>query len=378
VRARSLTIAFCLLANGAISFAAESPPACRLDDRHAAIVQSTLQRSLSAYMARGADLKIRRVVVNPSKPIEGGDVLRVYLVKDRTASSVDARGCSEADPVDDDPLDAISVPGGCVTDGRDKPEIRCSAQAINLFADVGTRSDRENPTLLYVLSHELGHIRQRRFGEYSGRTERIRLDAAPTEKLALLRKSCEPAWVKAEEQADDDAISAMTRLLHVAPYRENVLSQRGSMLWNVDLIALTVEKWKQFSFTRELARQSAVHTAFKPKEFPTPKATVRANARSFMCAVFRGRKGVINYPARSATHPPAEQRLRKIAERFRASAGELPDAGSSTDFAPIVELQEGLSPLLNHIYQGTAEYMEAVQDEICTLVNSEQPFGFCG
>ena len=128
-----------------------------------------------------------------------------------------------------DPLDAISVRGGCVGIAIDRPEIRCSSDAVKLFGDVGQRTGIANPALLYVIGHELAHLYQRRVGEYGGRAEVIDLQSAPAAKLKILRDACDPVAVKRESDADAISLEVLARLLPQSPYRETVFSERGSL-----------------------------------------------------------------------------------------------------------------------------------------------------
>src|SRR5262249_4910781 len=85
----------------------------------------------------------------------------------------------------DEELDDMSVRGGCFVAAVDKPEIRCSADAVKLFADRGNGGLQPNPALLYVLAHELAHVLQKRAGEYAGRT--VTLTVAQDQANALRR-----------------------------------------------------------------------------------------------------------------------------------------------------------------------------------------------
>ena len=62
---------------------------------------------------------------------------------------------------------------------------------------------------------------------------------------------------------------------------------------------------------------------------------------------------------------------------MKGSAERLPNTGGSEDFAPVVKLQNDLSSVFLHIYREQGVYMEAVEDEICTIVNSPDPLASC-
>jgi hypothetical protein len=51
--------------------------------------------------------------------------------------------------------------------------------------------------------------------------------------------------------------------------------------------------------------------------------------------------------------------------------------GGSKDFKALAELQEGVSPILAHIYRENGVYLEAVQKKICSMVNLPDPQKNC-
>jgi hypothetical protein len=252
-------------------------------------------------------------------------------------------------------------------------EVRCSASAIRIFGDVGQKTDRANPALLYVLSHELGHLYQRRVGEYAGRAERIDLNRDRASKLKDLQNSCDPTSTRKEDEADAMAVEVLTRTLAQAPYREFFFSERGSLYWNIDQLSLASDAWQKATLKREFLSQPDVHKAFVPTEFPTPAKTVDANARRFVCDVLTKTSGGTFHPLKSLTHPPVQERLRRIAEALQPIAEKLPDNSAQLQFTPIAKLQTDLGPIFTQIYRETGVYLEAVQASICTQVNAPAP-----
>lgn len=364
-----------LLAAGSYHAAAAEAqiPVCRLDNASKALVASTLKRAAETYKEIGKPLPFDDVKVN-EPAAAGKKTLVAYIVSDANADGVTPQGCAKGGKLkNDEPLDPISVRGGCVLAAIDRMEVRCSASALRIFGDVGQKPGRANPALLYVLSHELGHLYQKRPGEYEGRAERLELNRDRASKLKDLQDSCDPTSTKKEEEADAFAVEVLTRLLPQPPYREPLFSDQGSLYWNIDQLSLASSAWQKATLEREFISRPAVHKAFVPTEFPTPKATVEANARRFVCDVLTKTSGSIYYPSKSLTHPPVEQRLRRIAEALQPIAKKLPDNSAQQQFAPIARLQTDLSPILTHIYRETGVYMEAVHANICTLVNAPTP-----
>ena len=378
MRVVAATLFFAMVCAASSSMASsDALPACRLDDSMKGVVLDTVTRSAATYNAIGKTLPFTSIQVNGNAAPAEARVLRVYVVKDATAASVDSHGCPVRTPQFDDPLDSLSVRGGCVIVAIDQLELRCSSTGVKIFGDIGHKTGRANPALLYVLSHELGHLYQRRLGEYSGRADTIELARTQAEKVQALRDACDPVLTRQEEEADAMAVAVLARLLPLAPYREPVFSEQGSLFWNIDQLALASDAWQKATLEREFISRPKVHASFVPTQFPTPRQTVALNAKRFVCDVLTKQKGSVLYPGKSTTHPPVEQRLRLIAEALRPVAQQLPAAGGQRGFEAVARLKEGLSPILTHIYRETGVYMEAVQNSICTMVNAPQPQTKC-
>ena len=226
-------------------------------------------------------------------------------------------------------------------------------------------------------THEIGHIYQKRTGEYSGQVLALNLSSAPEKKLAQLRARCTPTMTEQEEQADEYSLDVLRASLMNPPYREAIFSEQGSLFWNIDLLALAADKWAQASAEREFMSQAPMHKSFEPSEFPTPLPKIKIAAKQLVCDVIKKNKGVVSVPAISSTHPPAEQRLRRIAEVLKPAAQALPRTGGSQQYKAVAQLQQDLSPIFTHIYRETGVYMEALEAEICTLVNAPEPMKAC-
>ena len=381
----ALLIATVAAVPGMPAEAASPVPACRLEtDRALAVqVRGAIERALAAYRVMGIALPIDAVGINGatagSPGVERGRTLVVQIVRDAARDKVDRQGCTSATgPVArGEMLDASSVRGVCVVVAVEVPEVRCSAASLALFARVGQRIDRANPALLYVLAHELAHLHQRRVGEYTGRTETIDLAAPVPRKIEALRSACEPGSTRIEAEADALALRVLAEQLTRPPYRETVFSEQGSLYWNIDQMVLAVDAWQQASQDSEAVSQPRLHAAFLPTEFPSPKAVIERNAKLFVCDVIDKRQGQLQYPGKSLTHPPLDQRLRRVAEALKPIAERLPRSGAQQDFAPVARLQQDLGPIFTHIWRETGVYLEALQDRVCTLVNAPSPAAVC-
>ncbi len=358
---------------GALSANAEVIPTCRLDSSSASLVEQTVKQAAQAYRELGKALPFDTVVVNPQAAPMKGRTLTAYIVTDANSDGIDANGCTTRAATKDDPLDDLSVRGGCLVVAAETLELRCSSSSVALFGGIGKKTGRANPALLYVLAHELGHVHQRQAGEYEGQVSQLDLAQSREAKLQTLVTSCDPVSIRKEEEADALAVDVMKLLLQKTPYREPLFSQRGSLLWNVDQLVITANAWQQASLVQEFSSRPVVHEAFVPTEFPTPDAIVEANARKFICDVMTGKSGAIYYPLQSATHPSLDQRMGRIAEAMRPISASLPNDNHRTQFESVAKLQGDLGPIFNQIYRGTSDYMEAVQSAICTMVNAPEP-----
>ncbi len=353
------------------------PPSCRLDNAGATRVAETLTAAARAYASIGQPMLYDKVESNPAQAKALPRTVNIYVVNDAAKGQTSPQGCSTGPLRKDDELDALSVRGGCVVVAVDRMEIRCSSESVRQFSDVGSKPGRAHPALLYVLAHEVGHLYQRRVGEYSGRVETIDLKAPQAAKLETLRSSCDPSSTKREEDADEMALKVLAKLVPAPPYREPLFSEQGSVLWAADQLNLAANSWQQATVEREFMSQPKPHPSFVPTEFPTPPDTVERNAKKFVCDVLTKTAGVTNYPGRSLTHPSLEQRMRRVAEALKPVAAALPRTGGQQEYRPISVLQEQLSPIFSVIYKETGVYMEGLQSAICKRVNSETPTAGC-
>lgn len=356
---------------------ADDIPACRLDHSFDNVVKTTIQRALAAYKLAGRDIALDQVAVNPASAPTDPRVLSVYVVTNAAKDGVDARRCAIRKFNKGETLDELSVTGACFVESIDRRSILCSSDAVKVFGFAGDNADRVSPALLYVLSHEIGHIYQKKPAKYSGKIIKIALAADPAEKIEQLRSRCTPPDTALEEQADEYSLAVLRTSLAKPPYREAVFSEQGSLFWNIDLLALAADKWAVASIEQEFAGKAKMHQSFEPTVFPAPPAKIKSAARTLVCEVVKTKKGTIIVPQVSTSHPSAEQRLRRIAEELKPVARALPKTGGSQQFIPIVRLQQDLGPIFTQIYRETGVYMESLEKEICTLANAPEPLKAC-
>ena len=300
---RITSILSVVLLVGSLKAVWASVPSCRMDNTKAATVADALSRSIAAYKAIGVSLPIERIVVNPSTPPPGVGTLTAYVIKDAGRDGVGPDACPIRASKQGEPLDRLSVRGACVVVAVSTMEVRCSATSVEIFARAGENKSRANPALLYVLAHELGHLHQRRDGEYAGRTERIDLGWSRRDRFQALREACDPVSTAREEAADEWALKVLAVLLKAAPYREPVFTEQGSLYWNIDQLALATDAWQRSALEGEFASQPKLHASFTPTQFPTPANVIAANARRFVCEVLQKSKGAVLYPGSPQATP---------------------------------------------------------------------------
>lgn len=348
-------------------------PECRLDHSNNNLVLKTINRAAQTYKEVGKALPFDSVVINRSNNNPTERVLSVYIISEASISSVDANGCATRPVALGEKLDPITVQDGCLIDGINSLEMRCSSRAVALFGNTGNKEGRENPSLLYVLAHELGHVYQREPGKYAGQSLRFDLSQPRKVKLQALKDACEPSFTFREENADALALEVMKKLLPKSPYSEPVFSQQGSLLWNVDQLAIAADEWRRASLELRFESRQEIHKSFIPTEFPQSKSTIIENATIFVCDVLSKNSGEIHYPLQTGTHPSMDQRLGRAAKELKPVADSLPNDTQNLRFGEIARLQLDLSPVSSHIYRETAVYMEEIQNHICSTVNSPDP-----
>ncbi len=344
-------------------------PSCRIDHANAGAVEQAAKVAIRGYKIFGKPLPIDKVVINPSHA-PTSESLAIVIVKDAMVDQVDEAGClkSSQDSQELGSQDAMSVRGGCVVLASQGHEIRCSSTAIKIFSESTSEGGPANPTLLYVLAHELAHLAQGRQGEFIGKIHHLSLSGSKGNKLKNLRRACDPVLIDKEEEADAWALDVLKQSLHTPIYQEPAFTARGAMYWNIDRIRLAAHEWEQNQ--SRILPDDPFHKAFSPESFPTPPEKIKQAAQQFVCDVATQTKGEVAYPARQSTHPAPEQRLRKIAEALEPLAQSLPGSSERTVFPAFAELQQSVSPIFTHIYRETGVYFDTLHRDICSIVNA--------
>lgn len=86
----------------------------------------TIARAATAYEEIGKSLPFETVVVNPAGPATER-TLSVFIVKDASSGDTTNQGCANGPARKGEPLDTLSVLGGCVVVSAEAMEMRCSS-----------------------------------------------------------------------------------------------------------------------------------------------------------------------------------------------------------------------------------------------------------
>ena len=65
--------------------------------------------------------------------------------------------------------------------------------------------------------------------------------------------------------------------------------------------------------------------------------------------------------------------MQRVAESLRLLAQDVPKTGAPQPYQPVAVLQEQLSDIFTFMYRENGAYLNAVQNAICTRVNSDNP-----
>jgi hypothetical protein len=330
------------------------------DNLYADIIKLTVQSSLDAFAKNKINLPFDSVIINPTQPIQDNQLV-VELISNNGPQ------CQSQVPL-----------GVCSVSKRESNKIKCDAQALTIFSPL----TRPNPSLLYLFAHEIGHIHQRQSGTFTPQLSSINLGDSVPNRIKTIKNGCDRllyrSQVKQENEADDLALLVLKSLLLSAPYSEPTFSERGALYWNLDLIRMVAEKLKNVSFQSHENSEMNIHPVFDPNTVPRLSTEpdnqyIEWSSHRFLCDVTTQEIGNITYPLRQSTHPSAESRMKKIADRLSEHAETLPGIADYPDrqstLSAIAMLQEKVSPIFSFMDQRFGEYFSQVHAAVCTNVN---------
>jgi hypothetical protein len=61
-----------------------------------------------------------------------------------------------------------------------------------------------------------------------------------------------------------------------------------------------------------------------------------------------------------------------IVDALKPIAKDLPVTGGAKGYEPIAKLQQDLGDITSHIYRETGAYIEALHENICSIVNAKR------
>lgn len=425
-----IAFGFLLLALSGVSTGAmaagEPPPACRLDNSLKDMVSDGLGFVVREFKRQGHVLPFTQFVVNPHTDV-GADVLRVFIVKDGTAATVNERGCLDASRIggieidgpcvptglqrcsrqqlarirnSDErnrfglagecyvtnlqactpeqrrtlleavgPRDAISITGGCFIDNGKPVTLRCSAGALKILQTETASSGQASAAVLFVLAHELYHAVQNTQANFLSVPNFLNRDWSVSRKTAAIRDKCRArdAFRAVEQQADDAALKVLENNIDALNRR---LPDHISRLYHVDQIGYAASYFGQWDAMWPEFRDVTSVASFtvRGNTLPIDSAKAKELAVTIRCDIETPGVGRLAVPIRyGQSHPSPTERMQRVSSeltsKLRANAGLRTGAAG--------DLQTTISELLLQNDQYVDDFYAKVTDAVCEHV--EQP-----
>lgn len=364
----------------ALPLAAQTP-ACRLTTEGAEQVRTTIAVALANWPSDAGRLPFAQAVVNRA-PSNAQD-LAVEIVTDVPAGRADPRGCAMAFQIADrqNGPDEVSVKGVCTAVLTPQAMMRCSGGALSALIRSERNRNRPSPALLYVISHELGHIAERKIGQFSGAGILVNLAATHEAKWRQLTSACrsnDQSVRAAEDRADAIALGVLAKALGANGYRDPLLSARASLYMQVHSIRVAAD-------ALSTSEQTWVRKAAWPKLWEEPKLPgspdyVAWATDRLLCDVLDAKRGQAIVPVFQSDHADDAVRLFTISDRIRQRAGQLTPAEQAELPAEIVRdlgnfdaLVSSVGDISSVLDRELKEYRDALGRSICqTRINPDQ------
>ena len=308
-------------------------PECRLDNRLAHVVKQAIHHSIDAYKIEGLNIPFALLPINPRSEYDG---YRVELVLDARNEEVDAFGCIEesigSTTIAD--KDRISVDGVCKIPFGKQTLLRCSVEALTIVQ--GQSDSDPSPALLYVMAHEIAHFLEQDFGAFTSQNNVINLSQPNVDKFRAVEKGCvHKNEVSREREADRKAINVLSHWLSQSPYRNSILSERAAILQNLNILRLgadQIAKWAQENNPLDAKPTPFIFDANAEITLPANQQRIIWARNRFVCDLRTATKGTYAYPLLRRSHPSAEVRMQRVAERMTIAAKEASDIEKSQLF----------------------------------------------
>lgn len=402
---------------------AEPVPDCRIDAALTAVFQQTTEKVLTQYRAAGMALPFKRYKVNPSTPV-APDTLAIYVVKDALLAAVDRDGCflkvrpagfpeldgpcvpttlvkctrsqlnemrSRAEQMErfgqagacyltnmhaclpeerrflkKQARDPLTVTGGCAVIQYDSPPvIHCSAGAAKILLTETASASVPTAALMFVIAHEITHIRQGAEGAFYGGAGLVDLSLPAERKLRLVSNQCLRAATSGEREQEAD--EAALKLIEAAlPGMNKELPPGLSRLYHVDQMGYAASYMAQWSGFWGDSIKGILHPVHRRMNLNSV-ADVAQRARQFVCDVARPGRGTVVFPMAQGSHPGLARRISLISSKLAANPAL---AAPTSD--PMADLQTTISLTLANVDQRTSRYQLEIQKAIC-LASEQMP-----
>lgn len=227
------------------------------------------------------------------------------------------------------PASCPDAPRGHVCAGAAQhARIRCAAEELDALVKGDQRAQRASPALLYLITHELGHIQQGVTGSFEGNVVVIDLAANEDSKMRRLRALCpktdaETARLRRlEEDADAKALVALTRAADLDRYRDPQLSPQVAVDLFVERLRIASHALSEWESGQH--PELAVPTALIVQTMePTPE-NLEQTSRRLLCQIRTAHAGKLAIPNAPDIHPNDPARLAAISVPLLAKARTLP------------------------------------------------------
>lgn len=286
------------------------------------------------------------------------------------------------------PRDKLSVRGSCVTDATPPMSIRCSAGALKmLLSRPAAKKGAPTVGILFILSHELGHLSERISSTYDSGDYTIDRSWPREDKFTVIRNQCQKGnSLRAREEAADK-LALMVVKQHI-----NEISRRwpkqGSSQWLITQaghFSTNLVRWNNDWYDKEHSDEPAVFFPEKGITFLTEEdmvhkdkedvpsgyspTDIRIRSKMFLCELAKKTNGKWMILLQSGTtHSTMIERVSSVVGSLRNSIGD-----SGEGFSKL----EGMTGKLQDFsMRRKRSYLRELEAEICDLL--DQPLNCPG
>lgn len=354
-------------------------PDCRLDNTLAPAVTQAAMDALRGFEAINKKLGFERVIIAPAKP--NANDLTIELVLDAEDNSVDKTGCFKktikhrignwvSNP------DAITVSGVCYIAGQNA--IRCSADALRKSSSLEFQTPTVSATLLYVMAHELSHLRLGHLLYFNSAGNTLNRAAPLEDKYVALEDMCGTGNTSIEIEADIQAAEILSNVLQHEPYRQELLSPRASLMSQVFQLRASADSLEKWPLSQSVS--GVLIDIIETLPLPASNRSIEQASHKIICETLKKTKGYIRIPVLRSSHPDTVSRLKSIADMLEKKALYLSEISPDSATQP---LPPSMHPLIMDVSDITlaveVEYIKMYKELVkktCALSNAWRLKGY--